>query len=45
MLNKDLKLNENIFNDDVEKAATRDGFGKALVELGDKDPNVVAFMR
>lgn len=42
MLNKDLKLNENLFNEDVEKAATRDGYGKGLVALGDEDPNIVA---
>lgn len=41
MLNKDLKLNEKLFNQDVEQKATRDGFGEALVELGEKDPNVV----
>ncbi len=42
MLNKDLKLNEHIFDEDVEKAATRDGYGKGLVILGDENPNVVA---
>lgn len=41
MLNPDLKLNENLFNEDVEQKATRDGFGTALVELGDKNPSVV----
>lgn len=41
MLNKDLKLNEKLFNQDVEQKATRDGFGEALVELGEKDSNVV----
>lgn len=41
MLNPDLKLNENLFKEDVEQKATRDGFGTALVELGDKNPNVV----
>ena len=41
MLNKDLKLNEKLFEDSVEQKATRDGFGEALVELGEKDPNVV----
>ncbi len=41
MLNKDLKLNEKLFDESVEQKATRDGFGEALVELGDKDPNVV----
>lgn len=41
MLNKDLKLNEKLFDQDVEQRATRDGFGEALVELGEKDPNIV----
>lgn len=41
MLNKDLKLNEKLFDQDVEQKATRDGFGDALVELGEKNPNVV----
>lgn len=41
MLNKDLKLNEKLFDEDVEQRPTRDGFGEALVELGDKNPNVV----
>lgn len=41
MLNKDLKLNEKLFDETVEQRPTRDGFGEALVELGDKNPNVV----
>lgn len=41
MLNKDLKLNEKLFDENAEQRATRDGFGQALVELGEKDPNVV----
>ena len=41
MLNPDLKLNEKLFNDDVEKRPTRDGYGEGLVELGEKDPNIV----
>jgi len=41
MLNPALKLNEKLFDKDVEQKATRDGFGEALVELGDKNPNVV----
>ncbi len=41
MLNKDLKLNEKLFDQDVEEKATRDGFGDALVELGEKNPNIV----
>lgn len=41
MLNPDLHLNEKMFDTDVVQKATRDGFGTALVELGEKDPNVV----
>jgi transketolase len=41
MLNPDLKLNQNLFNETVEKKAVRDGFGEALVELGEKNPDVV----
>ncbi len=41
MLNQELKLNENIFSDDVEKAATRNGYGEGLVALGESNPNVV----
>ena len=40
MINTELKLKENIF-DVPETAATRDGFGKALLELGEKNPDVV----
>jgi transketolase len=41
MLNPKLKLNENLFTQPFEQKATRDGFGEALVELGEKNPNVV----
>ena len=41
MLNPALKLNPKLFDKDVEQKATRDGFGEALVELGEKNPNVV----
>lgn len=41
MLNQEFKLNENIFNEDVEKAATRAGYGEGLVALGETNPNVV----
>jgi transketolase len=41
MLNKDLKLNDKMFDESVEKAPTRDGFGEALLELGGKNPEVV----
>lgn len=41
MLNQDLHLNQNIFNEDVEKVATRAGYGEGLMELGETNPNVV----
>jgi len=41
MLNPKLKLNEKLFDFDVEEKPIRDGYGEALVELGEKDPNVV----
>ena len=40
MLNPDLNLKEDIFSKPA-MAATRDGFGQALLELGEKDPRVV----
>lgn len=42
MLNPDLKLNPKLFDVDVERDATRSGFGSGLVKLGDANPNVVA---
>lgn len=41
MLNPKLFLNEKLFDENLEQKATRDGFGEALVELGEKNPNVV----
>ncbi|MCL4354767.1 transketolase family protein [Patescibacteria group bacterium] len=41
MLNFDLKLNEKLFEQDVEKKATRDGFGNGIMELGETNPSVV----
>lgn len=40
MLHLEAKLSEKIF-DKPDMAATRDGFGQALLELGEKDPRVV----
>jgi len=40
MLNTELKLAQNIFDKPAE-APTRDGYGKAILELGEKDPRVV----
>ena len=42
MLNDHLKLNKNLFDSDVEKAATRQGFGEGLVLAGDENKNIVA---
>jgi transketolase len=41
MLNKDLKLNEKLFDQNVEQKSIRDGFGEALVTLGENDSSVV----
>lgn len=42
MIKKDAHLVENIFDlDAVEQGPTRDGFGKGVVEAGEKDVNVV----
>ena len=35
------KLNQKLFDTDVEQKATRDGYGAGLVAAGDLDPNVV----
>ena len=43
MINTELKLQKDILSPDaLEKSATRDGFGKGLVEAGEKDEQVVA---
>ncbi|MBI2327429.1 transketolase family protein [Candidatus Curtissbacteria bacterium] len=41
MLNPDLKLNEHIFDENVEMVPTRNGFGDGLEKLGEINPNVV----
>lgn len=41
MINKSEKLSKKIFKSDIEMVAPRDGYGKALVELGENNPNVV----
>ncbi len=41
MLNPQAKLSKKLFKPDIEQVATRDGYGKALVILGSKNPNVV----
>lgn len=43
MVNKQAKLVDNIFDEDaVEQGSTRDGFGRGLVEAGEKDERIVA---
>ena len=43
MINKKSKLVENIFDkENIEQAPTRDGFGRGLVEAGEKDERVLA---
>ena len=42
MLNQTQKLNSKIGSEDIEQKATRDGFGEALLYLGETDPRVVA---
>ena len=41
MLNPKLKLNPKLFNEDVEQAPTRKGFGQGLLRAGELDKNVV----
>jgi transketolase len=41
MLNPDAKLVENVFDKNIERKPTRDGFGTGTVEAGRADPNVV----
>lgn len=41
MLNPDAKLNPKLFDKDVEQVPTRDGYGRGLVEAGEKDERVV----
>lgn len=42
MLNQSLKLNTKMFNEDIEKKSTRQGFGEGLLQAGISDDNVVA---
>lgn len=42
MINPDAKLIANLFNKaNIELVATRDGYGKGLIEAGEKDPRIV----
>lgn len=42
MLNSDLKLNPKLFDQDVEIKPTRAGYGEGLLDIGEKNPDVVA---
>jgi transketolase len=42
MLNPKQQLNPQIGSAEIEQKATRDGFGEALLELGEQDENIVA---
>lgn len=42
MINKDQNLNPKLFDEDVEKKASRDGFGEGLVEAGELNDQIVA---
>lgn len=41
MINPEQKLNPGLLSPNVEKAHTRDGYGKGVVELGEKDERIV----
>ncbi len=41
MLNKNLKLSDKVFSQDVQKIPVRDGFGEGLLLAGEKNNNVV----
>src|SRR5690349_2857911 len=41
MINTSAKLVENIFDKEIDKKSTRDGFGSGTIEAGKEDPNVV----
>ena len=42
MLNKNLKLNEKMFDQDVEQIPIRQGFGEGLLEEGKHNKDIVA---
>lgn len=41
MLNSDIPFSHNIFTPDIEQAATREGYGRGLVQAGKENPAVV----
>lgn len=42
MLNPEIKFNDKIFTEEIEKISPRDGFGEGLVIAGENNENVVA---
>src|ERR1700749_988032 len=41
MLDATAKLVEHVFDTDIEKASTRDGFGTGVIEAGKQDASIV----
>ncbi|MBI3638362.1 transketolase family protein [Candidatus Wolfebacteria bacterium] len=41
MINKNAKLNPEIFSEDIEKKPIRDGYGEGVVVAGEENPNVI----
>lgn len=42
MIKEEQQLNPDVFSDDVDVEYTRDGYGRGLLEVGEKDERVVA---
>jgi transketolase len=42
MLNSDIKLDQRLFDEDIDERPTRDGYGEGLIIAGKADSNVVA---
>ena len=42
MLNPKLKLNQDMFRDDEGRKSPRDGFGKGILEVAEKNENIIA---
>jgi len=42
MIRKNAYLSEKLFEEDIKQGSTRAGYGKGLVEAGEKNKNVVA---
>ena len=41
MINENAKLNQKVFEADIEQKPTRDGYGQGLVIAGEDNKNVV----